>query len=98
MSKSKSESWFHLPGLTNLRHVRSKRRAKPGSQPGVISVDPESPKPKISILQFGANSASELVDVTVDQVAGMLNQDSVTWVNVDGLGDEKVIQSLGDLF
>ena len=28
----------------------------------------------------------------------MLNQDSVTWVNVDGLGDEKVIQSLGDLF
>ena len=81
-----------------MLHLRSRRRAKPGARPGTISVDPESPVPRISVMQYGADSCNELNDVTVDKVSDLLNKDSVTWVNVDGLGDENIIQALGDIF
>jgi len=54
--------------------------------------------PRITVLQYGAESCDELLDVTVDRVAELLDQNSVTWVNVEGLGDKNIIESLGDLF
>ncbi|MFY9252830.1 MAG: magnesium/cobalt transporter CorA [Fuerstiella sp.] len=98
MSVSKHDSWLRLPALTRMLHLRSRRRAKPGARPGTISVDPESPVPRISVMQYGADSCNELNDVTVDKVSDLLNKYSVTWVNVDGLGDENIIQALGDIF
>lgn len=95
---SKHDSWLRLPALTRMLHLRSRRRAKPGARPGTISVDPESPVPRISVMQYGADSCNELNDVTVDKVSDLLNKYSVTWVNVDGLGDENIIQALGDIF
>ena len=89
---------FRLPVIA--RHLRRsfRRRTSPGSQPGTVIIDPESPKPKIHVIAYGDDGVEENDAETVADLAKLLHRKPVTWVNVDGLGDAAVIQQLGELF
>lgn len=81
------------------RHeLKVKRRTKPGSSPGQIAPDPAQPKPSFHVFAYGPTGVTETNVDTVNEIPALLYKHDVTWVNVDGLGDAKEIERLGELF
>jgi magnesium transporter len=71
---------------------------KPGAAPGTLIVDRQAPKPSIHIMAFGPEGSEEHDVTQATAVVGYVGRRPVTWINVDGLGDADVIQTLGDAF
>lgn len=80
-----------------MRH-KLKRRAKPGTAPGTLNVDPESPQPEIRLVAYGPNDFTEVKIHHPAEIRNHLGRWPVCWVNVDGLGDAATIRELGDIF
>ena len=73
-------------------------RKEQGAPPGSIHPDPEAPKPVMQVMAYGPEGFVERGLQGVDELHGILGSWPVTWVNIDGLGDATVIQSIGTLF
>lgn len=86
--------------MSIVQHVRRpfRRRGKPGSAPGVVHDDPQSPPPRIHVIAYGPDSCEESDLESVDEIEDWLDKHPVTWVNVDGLGNAALIEQLGDRF
>jgi magnesium transporter len=74
------------------------RRTLPGSAPGTLVVDPNAPKPLVSIVAYGLEKVIERNIDDVQSIREYLSQWPVTWVRVTGLGDLSVITKLGEIF
>lgn len=66
--------------------------------PGTLTPDPAAPRPIISIVAFGPNDSFEKRLETPQEIRQYLNRWPVIWINVDGLGDAKVIEEIGQIF
>ena len=75
-----------------------RRRTKPGAAPGTVAVDPQSPAPVIDVFGYGSDDFVEESHVSVDRIPELLDRWPVTWVNVDGLGDQATIERIGKIF
>ncbi|MBN2582898.1 MAG: magnesium/cobalt transporter CorA [Planctomycetes bacterium] len=87
-----------------MRHKRKRssaptsHRAPVGAVPGTFRIDPNAPRPVIDVMAYGPDDfvAEEIRDLT--HLEELLAAWPVVWVNVCGLGDEKVLNRLKDLF
>ena len=73
-------------------------RPAPGAVPGTFAISQDAEKPTITVIQYNAQTVFEK---TVDDVAGIdpyLSKDTITWVNVQGVGDASTFQELSELF
>lgn len=68
-----------------------------GQAPGVISIDSSWPRPVLSLFAYGPEGFLEK-EIRVDEVEEYLGTWPVVWLNVDGLGDEKILYRLGEIF
>jgi magnesium transporter len=75
-----------------------KRHAAPGASPGTMVMDPAFPKPVIRIISYGLERLEEKEVQTLQDLRQLMGRDAVTWVDVQGLGDEAVLREVGDLF
>ena len=85
-----------------------KPRILPGQAPGTLTPDPDAEKTRIHLLAYGPQGAVAYEAATLDSVRSVLagTQDiksgdvkqSVIWVNVEGLADVQVVESLGEIF
>jgi magnesium transporter len=87
-----------LPRLLRNLSRRSRRQTKPGSRPGSIVVDPQAPTPVITAIRFNTAELTEERDLQAGQLAKLLSDHHVTWINVDGLGDAATIRTIGQTF
>ncbi len=71
---------------------------KPGSPPGTLVIDEDSTIPNIFLIDFNAENAVGVQLTTPEECAPYLDTHSVSWVDVQGLGSEAVLQRLGDVF
>ena len=55
-------------------------------------------KPVISLIEYDAHSIEERTIETMDELLPCLDNDKVSWINVDGLGDPEFIKRLGQHF
>jgi len=70
----------------------------PGTAPGTIVSHPEAAAPTIRVIACGPD---DIVEREIDDpraIADYLEKWPLTWVNVDGLGDANVIQTIGEVF
>ena len=74
-----------------------KKRPTPGESPGTITADPDSKKAVIKVMAFGPDGLDETTVETVDTLAGIVGKSAVTWIDVDGLGDAKVVEGIGKI-
>jgi len=75
------------------------RRGLPGSAPGQIVLHHPNVTPvKIRVIQYDADSFEEVEILDVAEVRRFADRPSVTWVNVDGIGDSKLIAEVGEMF
>lgn len=81
---------------TRPPHIR--RRTEPGAAPGSVVVDPAARAPDLNVMVFGAGPFQEHRGVKVEQLSGFLGSQQNVWIEVDGLGDAKLIERIGELF
>jgi magnesium transporter len=74
------------------------RRSLPGSPPGTLIVDPNSPKPRVHVVAYDRERVLEKDIDDVQAIRSIVHQWPVTWINVAGLGDVSVVARLGEIF
>ncbi|MFH1265097.1 MAG: magnesium/cobalt transporter CorA [Planctomycetota bacterium] len=79
-------------------HLRFRRRTLPGSVPGTVAVDPEANRPVVRVIRYGPDNLEEKEVADLDSVGKLVDRQSVTWVDVQGLGDAATITRLGEIF
>jgi len=88
-----------------------RRYAPVGSQPGTLVIDPSKEEVQVNIVRYGPETLSEhsysgeefLSHITSGEFklspSGLFTKsDEVTWLDIDGLSNEAVLQSIKDLF
>jgi magnesium transporter len=74
------------------------RKAPPGSEPGRFHIDPSAPKPRVEFFGCYADHCDSRIIENIDELEGLVSGCPLAWVNIDGLGDEKTIARLGQIF
>ena len=78
--------------------IRKRRSPPPGSSPGALAIPPGAPRPRIHAFCYDAEHLTERDVPDVETLAGLVANKRVLWVDVQGLGDERVLRRLGELF
>jgi len=83
--------------MSHHRHNLAKRAGQP---PGTLLLNNDSPHPPALIRVIDYDDAN-LQEKTVRQISECFpfrDTETVTWINIDGLGDSKIIEDLGKHF
>lgn len=67
----------------------------PGSEPGTLSVEPDAKPSQIILIDYDAKHASRKAQITPEECLTYLKSDSVTWVDILGLGSVNVLRQIG---
>ncbi|GAA6616231.1 magnesium/cobalt transporter CorA [Scytonema sp. NUACC26] len=71
---------------------------QPGTIPGFLYISPDSPPPEISLIDYNAINVVRKEIATPEECAFYLDTQSISWVEVQGLGDEGILRRLGNVF
>jgi magnesium transporter len=86
----------HLRAALGFRRPRLAARVRPGTLPGTLSSLETAERPTFDVMTFNhAEVQAGRVD-TLEGALAALTPGTVTWINIDGLGDASVFARLGD--
>jgi len=71
---------------------------QPGSTPGTLSIEDGAPEPVIILIDYCEANALRIQLDDPEAAIPYLDSDSVSWVDVQGLGSEDVLQRMGQVF
>lgn len=71
---------------------------RPGDMPGTIIVDADAPLPMIFLIDYNQTDIVHKQLNTPEECASYLDKESVTWVDVQGLGSVDILERLGKVF
>lgn len=83
-----------------LARKKKHRRPTPGAAPGTLVVPTSAPKPVIHLMDYTPAKLEERTIASPSEIAPYLSMDdpSVTWVDVQGLGDRVILDQLKGVF
>lgn len=73
-------------------------REQPGSIPGTLRINPDALPPKIVLIDYNAANATRVDIEKPEDCVPYLDTESVSWVDIQGLGGEEIWQRLGKVF
>jgi len=76
----------------------ARRRVTPGSSPGGFVLDPTAPPTQIEVMAFDLNNLLEQQLEGAGHLEPVLGRHALSWVNVDGLGDEAELREVARVF
>ncbi|MBV8885638.1 MAG: hypothetical protein JO235_16805, partial [Chroococcidiopsidaceae cyanobacterium CP_BM_RX_35] len=71
---------------------------EPGSVPGTLYIEEDSPPTTIVLIDYDEEKVSRRQVETPEQCLPYLETESVSWVDVKGLGSEEILHRLGQVF
>ncbi|MBL7016243.1 MAG: magnesium/cobalt transporter CorA [Kiritimatiellales bacterium] len=71
---------------------------KVGLTPGTLVIDPSWPEPSIHVMAYGPDALEEQTVESVGGLEAFIGKWPVTWINVNGLGNEETLRQLGAMF
>ncbi len=71
---------------------------EPGSTPGTLYIGEDAAPPVITLIDYNATKATRVQLATPEECTPYLDSESVSWVDVQGLGNEDVLQRMGQVF
>lgn len=80
------------------KRKRRTRTHRVGAPPGTVTVDAESPVPRIRLTAYGPDEVVEREIAQPGELEGLVGKRPVTWINVDGLGSAETIKEIGRIF
>jgi magnesium transporter len=78
--------------------VFQKYNPKIGARPGTLASPPASPFPKVTVVQYDSERVERREIHDVAELRAIRDDQRVTWVVVQGLGDEGIIRAIGEIF
>ena len=84
--------------LRSRRRRHRKRTPPPGARPGTLAVHEGAFPTRIHVVDYAADRVEEREITHVDDLVAYRSRDSVTWVSVAGLGDERTLTRIGEIF
>lgn len=75
-----------------------KRHPPVGSKPGTLMINARAERPRIRVMKYNPDHLAEHEIATVADLKNLLAEGSVCWIDVHGLGDEKVLREFAELF
>ena len=87
-----------IPLLT--ARVRKRKRATPGSSPGVIVPTADAIQPRIKIYSYDKDSLEEKEVTSVEEIKKQLAEKSQFkhWIEIKGFGDAAMLENLATAF
>ncbi len=70
----------------------------PGSMPGTLNIEPNAAPPVIVLIDYNEAKAVRQEVATPEECIPFLDSESVSWVDVKGLGSEDILRRLGHVF
>jgi magnesium transporter len=84
------------------RHTPSSARTEffneHGGAPGVVRFHPDAPSPKITLIDYNQSDIKKIDINHPEECIPYLDSESISWVDVGGLGDEQTWQQLKQVF
>jgi len=81
---------------------RQRRRQRPfhapGTSPGTLVVPADARPPRVRVIAYGPDRIEEREIKDLAELRALRGQWPVLWVDVDGLGDLSVLETLGSIF
>ncbi len=71
---------------------------EPGSAPGTLTIESDAVPTKIVLIDYNLERATRLKINAPEECYKYLDTDSVSWVDIQGLGNEATWQRIGDVF
>ena len=71
---------------------------QPGSIPGTLRIEDNAEIPDIVLIDYSSDRANHAANLTPEACLKYLQTESVSWVDVKGLGSENILQRLGKVF
>lgn len=71
---------------------------RPGDMPGTIIVDADAPPPIIFLIDYNKTNVVRKQLNTPEECAPYLDKESVSWVDVQGLGSADILHRLAEVF
>ncbi|MDA0674128.1 MAG: magnesium/cobalt transporter CorA [Cyanobacteria bacterium] len=97
MAKFATRDRYINPATASRRYV-DYAYDQPGSLPGTLQIKANARPPQITLINYDATDASRVAIAQPEDCTPYLNTDTVSWVDVCGLGQEAVWQRIGDVF
>jgi magnesium transporter len=74
------------------------RRTFPGSAPGMLVDDPNRPKTKMHAFVYSESKVQEYDPATADDIKPLLTPGNVLWLDIESVGNAKLIEAIGSVF
>ncbi len=71
---------------------------KPGSEPGTLNIEPDAKPSRIVLIDYDETHAIRKVDVTPKALIPYLGSNTISWMDVQGLGSETILKQVGRIF
>ncbi len=71
---------------------------QPGTVPGTIFIDADAPPPIIFLIDYNQTDFIREPIATPEECVPYLDSESISWVDVQGLGSQDILQRLGNVF
>lgn len=71
---------------------------EPGEAPGTLDLEPDAPDPNIILIDYNKENATRLTINDPEECRPYLDTQSVSWVDVQGLGNQKTWDKLIDIY
>ncbi|MEW6491417.1 MAG: magnesium/cobalt transporter CorA [Cyanobacteriota bacterium] len=71
---------------------------KQGTAPGTLSIEEDAAPTKIVLIDYNEAKATRIQVPTPEACTSYIDTESVSWVDVQGLGSEDILQRLGQVF
>jgi magnesium transporter len=69
-----------------------------GARPGTLAIPANAARPTLDIIHYSPTDHRVHQGAGVAAIPPLLRDGTVTWVDVEGLGDEKLLRDLGEMF
>ncbi|HAC65569.1 MAG TPA: magnesium and cobalt transport protein CorA [Cyanothece sp. UBA12306] len=71
---------------------------EPGSEPGTLNIEPDAKPSRIILIDYDENQAVRKVDVSPKALIPYLGTNTISWMDIQGLGSEKILKQIGEIF
>jgi magnesium transporter len=75
-----------------------KRHPDVGARPGTLMIADDAPPPRIRMISYAPDECRELDIHSAQELTAALEPGNVTWVDVQGFGDESMVQQIAEVF
>ncbi len=97
-SKQVNTSPLAQEEVTTLKNLFQSFYNPQGSAPGTLQIAANAKPPQIVLIDYNQEQVIRQANITPEACAAYLDTESVSWIDVAGLGSEEILQQLGKVF